>query len=84
MQEPSYTSMAVASMEDSAFWVALTFAVFLVYLFLQGYWTRWAHRRVDSLSRRVDDIKKDIDDMRDDLEEIRTKNPMTWMRRMKG
>jgi len=66
---------------DAAFWVLLTFAVFIIYLGLQSYWTRWAHRRVDALSKRVDKIEQDCAKVNDHIDELEKRNPFAFMRR---
>lgn len=74
----------LGALTDSVFWVALTFGAMLLYICFHGYWTRWAHRRVDALAKRVDEVEKEMTAINTDIEEIRDKNPLSWMRRVRG
>lgn len=66
---------------DAAFWVTLTFATVVVWLLLQGYWTRWAHRRVDDLAKRVNKIEQDCAKVNEHIDELEKRNPFAFMRR---
>lgn len=78
-----YLTAMLGALTDSVFWVALTFGAMLLYIFFHGYWTRWAHRKVDALAKRVDDAEREITSINGDINEIRSKNPLSWMRRVK-
>ena len=66
---------------DAAFWVTLTFITVIVWLVLQGYWTRWAHRRVDELAKRVDKVEQDCAKTSGHINELEKRNPFAFMRR---
>lgn len=76
---------------SAAFWMVLTFAVVAVWLLVQGYWMRWAHRRLDAMKQDIagmaDEIKalrKQQEDLERNLMEIEQRNPFTpWLRKVK-
>jgi len=69
---------------SAAFWVVLTFAVVAVWLLVQGYWMRWAHRRLDAMKQDIADLRKQQEDLERNLMEIEQRNPFTpWLRKVK-
>lgn len=68
--------------QDSAFWVALTFASVLVAVAFQGYWTNWAHKRVDALKDDMDDLRKKCDAQEKEIEDIKNRNPFTLLKKV--
>jgi len=59
-------AMFKSAFEDAAFWVSLTFGAVIIWLVAQGYWTRRAHRRIDTLRL---DTEKELTDLRSELHE---------------
>ncbi len=66
---------------DAAFWVTLTFATVTIWLVLQGYWTRWAHRRVDKIEGRLAELEKGNAALNKHLKDLEERNPFAFMRR---
>ncbi len=66
---------------DSAFWVMFTFMSFVLAMVFQGYWTNWAHRRLDALRSEVDELRKENEQMKKEMKEINERNPFTFIRR---
>lgn len=67
-------------MMGAAFWVLLTMITFVVWLVLQGYWTRWAHKRVDALSKEVEDQQSKMRELDQKLEAINKRTPQyPWL-----
>ena len=58
--------MYPSAFEDAAFWVLLTFGFVIIWLAVQAYWTKWAHRRIDDLKL---DTEKELADLRSELHE---------------
>lgn len=69
---------------SAAFWVVLTLAVVAVWLLVQGYWMRWAHRRLDAMKQDISELRAKQDDLDRNLVEIEQRNPFTpWLRKVK-
>jgi len=67
---------------DAAFWVMLTFVAFLIIIAAQGYWTNWAHKRLDALRSDLDEMKKECDRIKAEMKEINERNPFTFIRKV--
>ena len=67
-------------MLDAAFWVTITFAALVIWLLVQGYWTRWAHRRVDEVERKMNARCNKIETR---IEEVENNAPFPWMHKVK-
>jgi Tfp pilus assembly protein PilN len=68
------------SLADAAFWVTFTFAVVIVFLGVQSYWTRWAHRRIKSVEERVTLLETKCKAMTSDIEELNGRLHSPWTR----
>ena len=66
--------------KDAAFWVLFSFMTVAVWLILQCYWTRWAHRRVDELDTKMEEMKKENAAMKADVEQLKKANPYTFLK----
>lgn len=66
---------------SAAFWVTLTFATVGIWLLLQGYWTRWAHRRVDALEKRVEAMEDNVRITNTHIDDLEKRNPFAFIRR---
>lgn len=73
-----------AKFESAAFWVVLCFVSVAVWLLMQGYWTRWAHRRVDKLEQEHKACVERLEGMYKRLEEIEHQSPYPWLRKVKS
>lgn len=70
-------------MQDGLFWVAFTFCLFIAALLFQGYWTHWAHTRLDGLRSEVEEMRKECERIKAEMREINERNPFTFIRKVK-
>lgn len=73
-----------AEFESAAFWVLLCFTSLGIWLLMQGYWTRWAHRRLDRLEREHNECRDMLKEVIKKLEEVEHQSPYPWLRKVKS
>lgn len=70
-------------MSTGAFWVLFTMVAFLLSLVFQGYWTHWAHTRLDGLRKEVEDLKGECDAMKEQMRSMKDESPFPWIKKVK-
>lgn len=73
-----------AEFESAAFWVVLCFMSVAIWLLMQGYWTRWAHRRLDRLERDHKEWRDRLADVTKKIEEVEHQSTYPWLRKVKS
>lgn len=73
-------ALSVSDMlSSSVFWVFFTLSAFLVVLALHGYWTNWAHKRLDTMRGEIDDLKRECENVKQEVNDIKQRNPFTLL-----
>lgn len=80
-------SILQSAIQDAAFWVSLTFGTVIIWLVLQGYWTRWAHRRIDTLKlqteRQLNELRAELHETTKQTNRLTAASDMPWLKTAK-
>mgnify|MGYP002359276687 FL=1 len=67
---------------SSVFWIIYALSAVVLWLVFQGYWTRWAHRRINSVAKSQREMEERMDALENRIKSTEQQNPYQWLRRL--